>query len=323
MKRNPELEWRDTLRPLGFPIPTYPHAVHSIHLTVEQGCYEKALIACRAFANAAPENILAWHALSILGQRLGHAEEWAQSRAQVARLHVLEGGFPTESRGDVENFMLAAEGASSEVPERVPEVYIAKIFDAYTDTFDVHLIDALHYQAHIGVANAAKRHARGRDLDVLDLGCGTGLVGLEMADEGWRINGVDISARMVERARTRDVYTNLSCVSIESYLQTTTERYDVVVAADVLIYVGELGEVLPLTRSVLRDGGLLVFSIEHGDDGDRYRLQPSRRYAHGLKYVLRMSMDAGFELISSQPLALRIEHDEDVAGEIVTLRATR
>ena len=278
-------------------------------------------MACREFVAAAPENVRAWQVLSVVCQRLGHAEEWIRSRSHVARLQLFERGFPAESRADVEVFILAAEGASTEVPTCVPEVYVAQTFDAYTDTFDDHLLGVLKYSAHIAVADAAKRFAYGQDLDVLDLGCGTGLVGLEMAEIARRLCGIDISAKMVERARARDVYTSLVCTSITSYLEETTERYDVIVAADVLNYIGELGQLFPLTRSVLRDWGLVVFSIEHTDDQATFRLQPNRRYAHGLHYVQRMAASAGFESVLVESVALRIEHNESVAGEIVTLRA--
>src|SRR5207302_1633468 len=104
-----------------------------------------------------------------------------------------------------------------------------------------------------------------RDLDVLDLGCGTGLAGELFRPLSRRLDGVDLSPRMLAQAATRGVYDRLAAGDLLTHLGGTGDRYHLVLAADVFVYLGDLAPVFAAARLVLRAGGWLAFTVEASD----------------------------------------------------------
>jgi predicted TPR repeat methyltransferase len=158
-----------------------------------------------------------------------------------------------------------------------------------------------------------------RNLDILDLGCGTGLLGARLHPLARTLTGVDISTNMLEVARQRQIYDNLVCSELTEFLQMQTKKFDLAVAADVFAYVGDLSRVFHEVRGALRDGGVFAFSVEAGEELD-FELRSTLRYAHSAAYVRRLSQDHGFVLEAIQSKALRREAGDDVVGHLAILR---
>ena len=157
-------------------------------------------------------------------------------------------------------------------------------------------------------------HARG-PAAVLDLGCGTGLFGVEIAAAKSRLVGVDLSARMVDAAGNRGVYDELHAASIDTYLATHADRFDLVVATDVLVYIGALETMFAGVRSHLNAGGRFAFSTESPADlMDGFRLLPAGRYAHSPAYVRALAGANGFEVIAQEPAIIRTEANVPIEG---------
>ena len=155
---------------------------------------------------------------------------------------------------------------------------------------------------------------------VIDLGCGTGLSGKGLRDISENLTGIDLSRNMVAKARELEVYDHLIEGDIVDTLSTSTEKYDLFIALDVFIYVGELTKFFKTVRDCCNKNAFFIFSIET-QVGDGYSLLKSARYSHSEEYVLKTASD-GFKLIESQEVSLRKERDGWIDGKIFILQAS-
>jgi predicted TPR repeat methyltransferase len=180
--------------------------------------------------------------------------------------------------------MLAA--LNGETTASSPPGYVLRLFDGVANVFDQQLVDELGYQAPEFLREAVGRLADDphKQLDVIDLGCGTGLCGPLFSDLAKSLCGVDLSPNMLAKAEQRGVYDQLLLGDISSELRSTKQAFDLVLAADVFIYVGELRQLFEIVSSTLRAGGLFAFSLEK-HEGSGYALRPTGRSAHSLDYI--------------------------------------
>ena len=216
--------------------------------------------------------------------------------------------------------------------ERAPDPYLETVFDGYADRFENHLI-GLGYRVP-GLVRAAVLLAEdgspARPLGrVLDLGCGTGLVGVALSDLPMDdLTGIDLSANMLTEAAGKDLYTNLVRQEIGVFLDQDTRLWDTIIAADVFCYFGAIDQTLAAVRARLRPGGAFIFSIEElaadaAPDGPEWRLASQGRFQHTYAYVERSIRVAGFTGVALRRETLRLESGAPVAGLIVTLRLER
>jgi predicted TPR repeat methyltransferase len=179
-------------------------------------------------------------------------------------------------------------------------------FDGFARDFDERLIGVFDYH----VPEAISRSIRGirpfppHSADVLDLGCGTGLSGAVLADISKRIVGVDVSGAMLQEAQARGCYQALAEGEILGWMRAAEPaQFDLVLAADVLVYFGDLEPVFVQAARLLRPGGLFAFSIEVCRNAD-FRLQDSGRYAQSAAYIERLAKQLGFAVCvrADQPI---------------------
>lgn len=314
-----------------------------------------ALEACEKLLEADPDDtatllrsarLLRWtqrplEALGRLDRALALEPDLAVAWAERAEVLLLLMKFGMNRRADAERSLrramalglasdamlyrlasIGALGPGETVPPASPRSYVTSHFDAYAHNFDRHLVDVLKYQAHslLVAALGAFVPASGRWADAVDLGCGTGLCGAGLRPTVGRLVGVDLSGKMLEKARQRDVYDELVCDDVVEFLRGREQAFDLAVATDVLIYIGDLEPILAAAASALRPGGSFGFSIESCRDDDRYVLNDTRRYAHGMGYVARIASGAGFALRQHQAAELRKEGGSAVPGGIVVIQ---
>lgn len=196
----------------------------------------------------------------------------------------------------------------------LPRAFVQALFDDYSPRFDRALCDTLSYAAPDLLRAAASPIAAGTR--ALDLGCGTGLAGLALRDAVARLDGVDLSPRMIDQARARKIYDALAVAALEDRLAITPPgSYDLVIAADVLVYLGALADVFGQIARVLAAGGRFVATLERLGDADApYRLLESRRFAHHPDYVATAVTSAGLIARRIEPVSVRREHGRDVPG---------
>ena len=215
---------------------------------------------------------------------------------------------------------LTGDRGATNVDSPPPEL-VANLFDTYAASFEQHLTADLQYSVPTSLASlvAATGAVADGSWCVVDLGCGTGLVGVELRSYARTLIGCDLSPRMITRARQRALYDELHCEDLLATLARTRD-VDLIVAADVFIYVGALDATFAACARVLRRGGLLAFSIERSD-GDDFVLQSTLRYTHGDAYVRRLAATHGFDVLRAEPSVLRVDHGEPVHGFLYLLRA--
>ena len=207
-----------------------------------------------------------------------------------------------------------------ETTEAAPASYVKDLFDNFSDSFEERLLADLEYRTPLELKelleNAGCKDIRcGR---LLDLGCGTGLVGEVFAECMDHVDGVDISEGMVAQAAAKGIYWDLHVEEIVEYLQTNSGSYDLIVAADVFVYLGDLDEILSLVAHHLTAEGKVLFSVEHSD-GNGFELRPSGRYAHSSSYINEIVKKNGLAVLASRRTNLRKEKGEWITGELYLL----
>lgn len=215
-------------------------------------------------------------------------------------------------------YVLAAFG-DEDMPASAPDDYVKALFDNYADHFDRHLVDTLAYQMPALLDAAIRRHVAGDTLDTLDLGCGTGLFAPYLREYSRTLDGVDLSPKMLDKARRRGLYDQLACAELGQFLSAHDGGYDLIVAADVFVYIGDLAPVFAQVHRVLRPMGGFCFSVEASEEED-VALGASRRYAHSLPYLHRLAQASGFELLEAELQVGRRENDADVMSYAVFMR---
>nr|WP_269101189.1 methyltransferase domain-containing protein [Mangrovicoccus ximenensis] len=147
------------------------------------------------------------------------------------------------------------------------------------------------------------------------MGCGTGLAGEVLRGRcGW-LGGWDISAGMLRQAEAKGLYDSLEKRDL-SQLEIGAERYDLILAADVFIYLGALERIIAWCAGSLAKGGVLAFTVEKGEAP--LTLRESRRFAHSAEYLHGLLADAGLAEIRIGEAVLRHDRGEDIAGLVVT-----
>jgi len=204
-----------------------------------------------------------------------------------------------------------------------PRQYVEDIFNSYAKKFDNHLVNVLKYDAPIMLKKALLDLglAQRKYKNVIDLGCGTGLSGLEFRDIAETLIGIDLSEEMVRKAEQKNIYDQLYVDDIVGRLEILKTQFSLFISSDVFAYIGDL---LPLFSCIKRhstQNSLLVFSTEHTDDGD-FILRNTARYAHSKDYILSIAKQQGFRLEFFTTCNLRYERDGWIIGGLFVLKVT-
>jgi predicted TPR repeat methyltransferase len=264
-------------------------------------------------------------AFVILGAKLMQLTLFEQAR------RCLEQALRAEPQDVMARHLLAA--VSGENPAHPVDGYVRQLFEASAAGFDKHLVCELEYRIPQEMVEAllAVDGGRSKPWDVLDLGCGTGMVGQEIASHARSLVGIDLATNMLERSRERNIYTELRCADLLRVLDDEqNDRYDVITAADVFIYVGKLDDLIRTVRRVLRTNGLFAFSVEtpkdmiavdRASDTPGYHLGRMGRYSHGMEYIRSLAARNRFEIKLLSRTRIRHENRRPVAGLLTVWRA--
>ncbi|MDR7335372.1 tetratricopeptide repeat protein [Roseateles asaccharophilus] len=221
---------------------------------------------------------------------------------------------------DVEQIRYALAALGDEpAPPTAPPRYVEELFDSYSQNFDQHLVGKLAYRTPELLLAELQRAQPQAGSDIIDLGCGTGLCGPLLRPLARRLIGVDLSSQMLARAQALGLYDELLHADLTAALAGPPARFDIAVAADVFVYIGDLDAVFAATAAALRPGGLFAFSVEAADGVD-FELNSRRRYAHSLAYLQRLAAAHGFSVESATQSVIRKEGDEPVNGLLIVMR---
>ena len=206
--------------------------------------------------------------------------------------------------------------ARGETPSHQPPAMVAAQYDSFAPVYDQHVVASLKYKLPKLVGERILQWHADRKLNVLDLGCGTGLLGVVLGRIDGALVGVDVSRPMLDQALRHNVYDKLHHVDLREALEATPEGlYDVITALDVFIYAGDLSRAIPDAFRILKPGGRLVLSCERaGPEEAEMVLRPTMRYAHQAAAVEATCIAAGFGKVQVEPVTLREEERQPVEG---------
>src|SRR6202166_3829172 len=260
----------------------------------------------------APGFVSAWFTLGEIREQLGERD------AAIAAFRKALSADPEDRHGASLHLMLLGAQEFS----AMPQAYVRALFDQYAPKFETALVDDLGYRGpallfKAVLAARAAVHKPAFFKRAIDLGCGTGLAATAFAQEADEFIGIDLSPRMIERARLTGLYAELEVTEMVQGLRGRRDASaDLILAADAMVYLADLAPVLQEARRVLMPGGLLAFTVEtHGGEG--VILGQGLRYAHGAGYVRRSIEAAGLKLSRLEDLSARNEDNAPVPGLVV------
>jgi len=279
-----------------------------------RGAADEALAAARSgldlFGADAGLHSMAAHAL----MRLNDMEN--------ARPHLLAAHRLAPQDGYIAH-LAATFGAAQ--PERAADAYVAHLFNGYAPGFEASLL-GLGYRAPGLMLRALEELRPGLSAtqpigDVLDLGCGTGLVGVVLHDvQRGRMVGVDLSAGMLRAAAQKGIYSELREAGLDAALAEDRSLYDAVIAADVFCYFGKIAPSLAMIAPRLAPGGICLFTLEEHAGPEAWLLAGSGRYRHSEAALRAALTAAGLDAVILRREALRLEKDAPVQGFLVAAR---
>jgi predicted TPR repeat methyltransferase len=273
--------------------------------------HDEALVAFERANALAPTLAVAWTQRGSILRDRGQIDAARHAFEQA----IAHGGDP-ELNG---YFLAALSGANA--PAQAPAGYVLRFFDEYAPSFDAHLVRTLGYRAPAMLVEQIVALGPRRFASALDLGCGTGLCGPLLRPLCDRLEGVDLSERMLGQAAMRGVYDALTGGELVAHLASSEERRDLLVAADVFIYIGALAPVFEGAARVLDRDGLFAFTAEAcADEASDVVLLPSLRYAHSEEHLRALAAEHGFAIASIVRAPLRKEQGNEVEGLYVVLR---
>ena len=253
----------------------------------------------------------AWFALGQAREKLGLRGEAAVAYARTLGLDPadIQGAGPRLAR---------LEGRAV---GGLPPAYVARLFDDYAPRFDQHLTEALGYRGPQVIVAALDEVAPGRRFDVaLDLGCGSGLMGRALRGRVGRLVGVDLSGGMVAKARETGLYDELAVGDLVAFLECRPAGGAALcVAADTLVYLGDLTRVARAAAAALTPGGLFVFTVESGEDAP-FALGEGLRFRHSDAHLREAAEAAGFVVATHSGVSTRREAGAAIAGRLAALR---
>jgi predicted TPR repeat methyltransferase len=269
---------------------------------------------------AAPGFAAAWFALGEAKAKLGDGSGAATAFREALRID------PRDRQGAA--LHLARLGAADPATAMSPS-YVRAVFDQYAPRFDDALVEGLAYrgpQRLLELVSRARAPFPVTGFDaMLDLGCGTGLAGAAFRTQVRHLTGLDLSAGMIAQARAKGIYDRLETGELVEFLaaeRAARRRYDLVIAADVFVYLFDLAPVARAVADVLSPEGLFAFTVEtHGGDG--VELGDKLRYRHGAAHVRAAVAGGPLQLVELAPVATRIESGAEVPGLLAVTERSR
>lgn len=249
-------------------------------------------------------------------EKAGDFDSAAAAYAEVLRLD------PDDHGGAAVRLASMGRGAT---PAKAPDAYVTTLFDQHADAFEDILVERLGYSVPLQLRQALIEVAPGPYGRILDLGCGTGLSGGALRDMGKHLTGVDLSEGMVEIAFDKEIYEELYVGEVVDFLDTAEfAPWDLIVATDVLPYMGDLAAFFAGAGARSTDDGVFAFSSETLPDevmaGRPFMVGPHQRFAHSLAYVEELLAKNGFRMLRSDLIVIRMEDGEPILGHLVVAR---
>lgn len=284
---------------------------------IESGQVEKAIPHLEQAAKHRPDDAAIHESLGNAYIKVGNKQAALVCLNEVVRI---------EPDSPFKHLVAAFSGLTTSA---APAKYVEELFDHYAENFESHLLQSLNYNVPDRLVSLIQsyRELEAGKLNVLDLGCGTGLFGRAVSRFADQIVGVDLSSKMLEKAAELGVYQRLERQDVVEMMRgEAPESYDLIAATDVFVYVGALDGLVAEAKRILRGNGLFAFSAESlealsesmslTDAGD-FLLNDTGRFVHAIKYLNRLAKEFGFDVLETKEEPCRQEKGEPIMGYLV------
>lgn len=328
--------------------PNYAEAHNNLgNLLQEQGRLDEAISSYRSAIAANPDDVYSHYNLGNVLQEQGRADEAIVSYKNAIAINpgYMEAynslGYMLQQQGKIDKAIDAYQKALEKDPDNpvaehmlasltgkttksAPPEYVKSLFDYFSRNFEDQLVEKLDYHSPRLLRRMLDRILKGDYCfqNAIDLGCGTGLSGMEFREITKSLSGIDISPKMIEKAKEKNIYDYLEAVDIIDFFVNTREKYDLFIATDVLVYIGNLKPLFSLVESHASKGAYFLFLTESTDEKE-YLLRPTGRYAHSLSYILSLAEECHFEVAVCEPAIIRKHHESGIMGDHLILRYLR
>ena len=207
-------------------------------------------------------------------------------------------------------------------PLTAPKNYVVNLFNNFSESFDEILVSKLGYEAPKILKNYFKKFINPKEniLNAVDLGCGTGLSGIEFKEFANKLFGIDLSVEMLKKAEQIHVYDELILGDVSTVLENQTLKFDLFIATDTFIYIGDLNRLFSAVKKRSTNTGFFAFCTEHTEQND-YHLRKSGRFAHSKTYIKQLCKTHGFKILFFQRQKLRKTGENWVEGGYYILRS--
>lgn len=276
----------------------------------EAGKVQPAYLCGKRSVELEPGDWEAWYALGEIAQCVGRRDEAREAYQRYFAAH------PED--GEIEHLLIALKDENP--PARASDRAIQHLYKNFASSYESRMCEDLKYAGPERLQDAIRTVIGERaGLDLLDLGCGSGLMGVNTKWRAARLSGVDLSPEMIELARARNIYDGLEVAEITGWLDRDDMPFDLIVSSDCLIYFGDLGTIVQSAARRLKPGGVFAFSMERGNRFP-FHLTDTGRYTHHPDHVRDAAAQANLEVAALNEAFLRYEYGEDVMGLYTALR---
>ncbi len=269
--------------------------------------YQEAIDTYTLLLKSVPEHQSALNNLAYLYHKIGKKKK---ALIHYRKLLAINPGHESAS------YMISA--LTGEKMATAPPSYVRDVFNQYADHYENSLIDRLAYTLPETLTSLIVKHTGITTFtSILDLGCGTGLIGTLFQPYCLRIDGVDISENMLRIAESKGIYSRLVAKDFSTLSPADiAPPYHLIIAADVFSYIGALETVFSLLLHCIEETGHFWFSVENSEYAESYVLQESGRFAHSRHYVETVARQTGWVMYTTEPVHLRKERGGWVHGMV-------
>ena len=276
----------------------------------QAGKVQPAYLCGKRTVELAPEDWNAWYDLGEIAQCVGKRDEARDAYQKYFDAH------PED--GEIEHLLTALR--DDRPPPRASDRAIQHIYKNFAESYESRMCDDLKYAGPERLQDGIKAVIGDKSgLTMLDLGCGSGLMGVNTKWRAAELTGVDLSPEMIELARARNIYDRLEVAEITGWLDQGNTPFDLIVCSDCLIYFGDLGQIVKSAERRLKPGSVFAFSMECGRQFP-FHLTDTGRYSHHPDHVREVAAQAGLEVMQLNEAFLRYEYGEEVMGLYAILR---
>lgn len=314
-------DWRARLKkefPHLLAMPATPHTAQLLNLS---GHYEEAVVALTEYVERRVDDLQAHQQLAATLKRSGRALEADKILKKAAWIEAQRHAKQPTELAEIAAFIDASLHGGLGCCDRAPSAYVTSLFNGGAASFEPLLCNSLQYRAPELLLKAYEATRSGpnlRDQVILDLGCGTGLAGEAFKPYAVWLEGVDLSNKMLEIAHQKQAYDALHVGNIVDYLKTVKRKFSLILAADVLVYIGDLASLFDAVKKALVKGGSFAFTVEVSLEAD-FVLQAVRRYAHSQKYLERLAQDHQFSIEVFDKTSTRLESNQPVLSYLLIM----